>query len=301
MASPSAQADDIGARLKVPSGFSVESRGDRRPDVQDGRFDGQVRHADDGRRWSLRCRPKCRRGRIGCVSTLAEGQELAAWARMLADGTRATVCLALLDGRAWTATELAELARVSRPTISEHLNVLVSGGLLAEVRQGRHRYVRLAGPEVAELLEGLAALAPRRTEIAGSLAAASKRDAFARARTCYDHFAGRLGVALADAMTERGLIDWSDGIALTPRGRDWLDELGIVVESGRGRAAVRSCPDVTERRPHVAGAVGAALCSHALRLGWVSRIPGGRALRVTGSLHEFGLPMSVVRELRTRS
>src|SRR3954451_5134487 len=150
---------------------------------------------------------------MGCMS--AEGEELAAWARMLADATRATVCLALLDGRAWTATELARLAKVSRPTISEHLNLLVDGGLLAEVRQGRHRYVRLAGPETAELIEGLAALTPRRTETANNLAAVSKRDAFARARTCYDHLAGKLGVALTDAMTERGLVDWSDGVTLT--------------------------------------------------------------------------------------
>jgi DNA-binding transcriptional ArsR family regulator len=220
---------------------------------------------------------------------------------MLADSTRATVCLALLDERAWTATELAKLAGVSRPTISEHLNLLVDGGLLSEVRQGRHRYVKLAGPETAELLEGLAALAPRRPTAATSLAGASKRDAFARARTCYDHFAGRLGVALTDAMTERGLLDWSEGVALTPEGNAWLDELGIVVEPRRGRPAVRSCLDVTERRPHLAGAVGAAMCAHALRQGWVTRIPGGRALKVTGSVETFGLGDSVVRELLARS
>jgi DNA-binding transcriptional ArsR family regulator len=235
------------------------------------------------------------------VNTSTEGQELAAWAKMLADATRATVCLALLDGRAWTATELAKLAGVSRPTISEHLNLLVDGGLLTEVRQGRHRYVRLAGPDTAELLEGLAALAPRRTELATSLAAASKRDAFARARTCYDHFAGKLGVALTDTMTQRGLLDWSDGIALTPEGSDWLDQLGIVVEPRRGRPAVRSCLDVTERRPHLAGAVGAALCAHALRQGWVTRITGGRALKVTDSVGSFGLPVAVLRELHTRA
>jgi len=217
---------------------------------------------------------------------------------MLADATRATVCLALLDGRAWTATELARAANVSRPTISEHLNLLVDGGLLTEVRQGRHRYVKLAGPETAELLEGLAALAPRRTGTVNSLAAVSKRDAFARARTCYDHLAGKLGVALTDAMTERGLLDWSDGIALTAEGSAWLEELGVVIEPRRGRPAVRSCLDVTERRPHLAGAVGAALCRHALRQGWVSHIPGGRALKVTGSVREFGLPVGVVRELQ---
>lgn len=218
-----------------------------------------------------------------------EGAELAGWARMLADGTRATVCLALLDGRAWTATELARLAKVSRPTISEHLNLLVDGGLLTEVRQGRHRYVKLSGPDTAELIEGLAALAPRRTEVANSLSAVSRRDAFARARTCYDHLAGKLGVALADAMTERGLIDWSDGIALTPEGQAWLEDLGIELPVRRGRPAVRSCLDVTERRPHLAGAVGAALCEHAFRNGWVTRIPGGRALRVNDAVQAFGL------------
>jgi len=218
----------------------------------------------------------------------AEGEELAGWARMLADGTRATVCLALLDGRAWTASELAKVAKVSRPTISEHLNLLVGGGLLTEVRQGRHRYVKLAGPDTAELLEGLAALAPRRAEVVNSLAAVSKRDAFARARTCYDHLAGKLGVALADAMTERGLVDWSEGISLTPKGQAWLDDLGIELSTRRGRPAVRSCLDVTERRPHLAGAVGAALCEHALRHGWVTHIPGGRALKVNGAVQAFG-------------
>ncbi|WP_350279067.1 helix-turn-helix domain-containing protein [Kribbella sp. HUAS MG21] len=222
-----------------------------------------------------------------------EGAELAGWARMLADGTRATVCLALLDGRAWTATELARLAKVSRPTISEHLNLLVDGGLLTEVRQGRHRYVKLAGPDTAELIEGLAALAPRRTEVANSLSAVSRRDAFARARTCYDHLAGKLGVALAEAMTERGLIDWSDGIALTAEGQAWLEDLGIELPVRRGRPAVRSCLDVTERRPHLAGAVGAALCEHAFRNGWVSRIPGGRALKVHDAVQAFGLSSGV--------
>src|SRR3954449_4954943 len=174
---------------------------------------------------------------MGCMS--AESEELAAWARMLADGTRASVCLALLDGRAWTATELARIAKVSRPTISEHLNLLVGGGLLTEVRQGRHRYVKLAGPDTAELIEGLAALAPRRTEIANSLSAVTKRDAFARARTCYDHLAGKLGVALADVMTERGLIDWSEGIALTPEGQAWVEDLGGWGGGGRWRGGGR--------------------------------------------------------------
>jgi hypothetical protein len=102
-------------------------------------------------------------------------------------------------------------------------------------------------------------------------------------------------------MTERGLLDWSDGVALTPAGSHWLDELGIVVETRRGRPAVRTCLDVTERRPHLAGAVGAALCSHALQQGWVTRITGGRALRVTDSVGTLGLDVGVVRELLARA
>jgi len=232
------------------------------------------------------------------VSTSTEGQELAGWARLLADGTRATVCLALLDGRAWTATELAKLAGVSRPTISEHLTMLVRGGFLSEVRQGRHRYVQLAGAETAELLEGLAALTPRRTEIVRSLSAANQRDAFARARTCYDHLAGKLGVAVTDSMTDRGLLDWSEGPALTGAGTRWLAGLGISVSSARGRPPVRSCLDVTERRPHLAGTIGTALCAHALDQGWVVRIKGGRALRVTEAVESgFGLSPEMARDL----
>lgn len=230
-----------------------------------------------------------------------EGRQLALWARMLADGTRATVCLALLDGRAWTATELARLAGVSRATISEHLTLLVEGGLLSEVRQGRHRYVELAGPETARLLEELAGLTPRPAEAATGLRAVTRRAALARARTCYDHLAGRLGVAVADSMTERGLLDWSDGVTLTPAGQRWLTDLGVTVERRGARPMIRACLDLTERRPHVAGAVGAALCRHAVDHGWVRRIAGDRALRVTGSVAAFGLPDELVRDLSARS
>src|SRR5215470_11900769 len=111
----------------------------------------------------------------------AEATELAALASLLADDTRARFCLALLDGRAWTATELARHAGVAASTASGHLNLLVDGGLLAEERQGRHRYVRLASVGAAELVEGLASMAPPRPAPARSLSAASRRDALARA------------------------------------------------------------------------------------------------------------------------
>ncbi|MEU2085076.1 winged helix-turn-helix domain-containing protein [Streptomyces albus] len=213
--------------------------------------------------------------------TRTKGPDLAAVAQLLADGTRASFCLALLDGRAWTATELARHAGVAASTATEHLNALVRGNLLVEERQGRHRYVRLADAPVAELVENLAAMAPERSAPPRSLSAAGRRRALAHARTCYDHLAGTLGVAITDAMTERGLLDWEHGLRLTGAGEGWLTELGVTVPAGTRRPAVRSCLDWTERRPHLAGAVGAALCGHALGSGWILRIGTTRAVTVT--------------------
>lgn len=207
---------------------------------------------------------------------------LAGVAGLLADGTRAAFCLALLDGRAWTATELARHAGVAASTATGHLNALVRGGLFSEVRQGRHRYVRLADARVASLIESLASLAPERP--AGSvrsLSASGRKQALAFARTCYDHLAGTVGVAITDAMTERGLLDWEQGLRLTPDGADWLGGLGVTVDSGTRRPAVRSCLDWTERRPHLAGAVGAALCAHARDAAWLTPVGTTRALTLT--------------------
>lgn len=210
--------------------------------------------------------------------------QLAGFAGLLADETRAAFCLALLDGRAWTAGELARHASVAPSTATEHLHRLIAGGLLAEERQGRHRYVRLAGPEVATLIEDLSGfLAPVPTP-ARTLRAATASAALARGRTCYDHFAGRLGVALTDAMAARGLLDAANGMALTGAGRDWLTgALGVdpvALRAGR-RPLARGCLDWTERRPHLAGTAGARLCERAFDEGWVVRIGTGRAVRVT--------------------
>jgi DNA-binding transcriptional ArsR family regulator len=210
----------------------------------------------------------------------AAGSGLAAVAGLLADGTRAAFCVAMLDGRAWTAAELARHAGVAAPTATGHLNMLVDGGLLAQERQGRHRYVRIADPEAAELIEALAGRAPRTAPAPRSLTAACRDQALARGRTCYDHLAGTLGVAITGAMTGRGLLGWSRGLELTGDGAAWLAGLGITVPAGR-RPLVRSCVDWTERRPHLAGAAGAALCAHAFGAGWVTRVGGGRAVAVT--------------------
>ncbi|MEV7601896.1 winged helix-turn-helix domain-containing protein [Kitasatospora sp. NPDC089797] len=209
------------------------------------------------------------------------GVDLAAVAGLLADGTRAAFCLALLDGRAWTASELARHAGVAPSTATSHLNLLVGGGLLAEERHGRHRYLRLTDLRVVALLESLAELAPHRTAPPRTLAASGRRHALARARLCYDHLAGALGLAVTGAMVGRGLLDLGPEPELTAEGRAWLSGLGIVLPGGPRRPEVRACLDWTERRPHLGGAAGAGLCAHALAAGWLSRIGTGRALAVT--------------------
>lgn len=226
---------------------------------------------------------------------------LAALAALLADETRASFCLALLDGRAWTAGELARYASVAPSTASEHLGKLVAGGLLTEERQGRHRYLRLADERTAHLVEDLAAqAAPGDGERPRTLRAASTSSALARGRTCYDHLAGRIGIAIADAMTVRGLLRQDTGFALTDAGLGWFGELGIRLDRGTRRPLVRGCLDWTERRPHLAGTAGAALCRHALDTGWCVRIGSGRAVKATAdgerALHELlGIEPETIR------
>ncbi|MBQ0829877.1 ArsR/SmtB family transcription factor [Streptomyces tagetis] len=208
---------------------------------------------------------------------------LARLAGLIADETRATCLLALLDGRAWTAGELARHAGVAPSTLSEHLGRLVAGGLLAEERQGRHRYVRLADARIAHLVEDLAGqVAPQAAaRRAPTLGASGARSAMARGRTCYDHLAGRLGIALTDALTGRGLLRQDTGFALTDAGLGWFDDVGIRLDRTSRRPLARPCLDWTERRPHLAGVAGAALCRHALDAGWCVRIGSQRAVKVT--------------------
>ncbi|MFG2643979.1 ArsR/SmtB family transcription factor [Streptomyces sp. NPDC048370] len=209
-------------------------------------------------------------------------QDLAALASLFADETRAAFVLALLDGRAWTAGELARHARVAPSTASEHLGKLVAGGVLAEERQGRHRYVRLADSGIAHLVEDLAARAePVRKAPPPTLGAASAGRAMARGRTCYDHLAGRLGIVITEAMTARGLLRQDTGFALTDRGVAWFGERGIALAASGRRPVARGCLDWTERKPHLAGVAGAALCRHALDADWCVRIGSQRAVKVT--------------------
>ncbi|PWK90210.1 ArsR family transcriptional regulator [Lentzea atacamensis] len=202
-------------------------------------------------------------------------EALAQVAALLADKTRAAFCQALLDGRAWTANELAAHARVAPSTASEHLTRLIKGGLLVENRQGRHRYVALAGPHVAELLETMTAFAGPDPKPRG-LRAASASEAMARGRTCYDHLAGKLGIALKSGLLDLGVV--TGDLAVTEPGMVWLKELGFEPSK---RQVSRACLDWTERVPHLAGAAGAHLCEVFLERGWIRHIGTTRAVVLT--------------------
>ncbi len=219
---------------------------------------------------------------------------LARLAGLLADETRAAMCLALLDGRAWTAGELARHARVAPSTVTGHLDKLVHGGLVVQDRQGRHRYLRLAGPDAAGLVEMLSTHAGPATNPVRSLRTASASATLVAARTCYDHLAGRLGVAITEALMRRSLLDLHNGCALTDAGVGWFaTSLGIDIDALRTsrRPVALSCIDWTERRPHLAGLAGAHLCATMMTRGWLTRVPGTRAVRVTAAggaaLHEM--------------
>ena len=219
--------------------------------------------------------------------------DLAAVGTLLAEPARARMLAALGDGRALPARALAAEASVAPSTASGHLARLVDGGLLAAESRGRRRYFRLGGPDVAEALEALARVAPR--EPVRTLRQATRIDALRAARTCYDHLAGRLGTALMDALLARGVVADEH---VTEAGAERLGELGIDLDAISGRRPrFRSCLDWSERRPHAAGKLGAALTARCFELGWVERLDGTRAVRVTpagevGFADTFGLPSS---------
>ena len=211
---------------------------------------------------------------------------IAETASLIGDPARANMLTALIDGRALTAAELARAARIMPQTASGHLAKLVAAGWLAVEQQGRHRYHRLASPAVAHMLESIMALAaesgpPRRPVTTGP------RDAALRlARTCYNHLAGRVAVAVADRMVECGHLDMApDGGALTADGAVFLRDLGVDLDGaargGGGRLFCRPCLDWSERRPHIAGAVGTAFCRACFERNWIRRMEGTRAVQVT--------------------
>jgi len=211
--------------------------------------------------------------------------DLAEVGALIGDPARANILAALMDGRALTAGELAYLAGVAPQTASGHPAKLAGANLLALAKQGRHRYYRLASPLVGHMLESILAVAalqlPPRRRLPSRI-----EEQMRTARTCYDHIAGRLGVTIADALTESGhVLLAEDGGEVTPGGAAFLGEIGVelAVRKGSTRAFCRACLDWSERRPHIAGAVGAALCRRFLDIGWIERRRDTRALTITAA------------------
>jgi DNA-binding transcriptional ArsR family regulator len=198
-----------------------------------------------------------------------------ATARLFADDTRVALCVDLLDGRFRTASELADAAGVAASTASEHLGRLVDAGALDVAKQGRHRYFRLAGAEVASVLEALAVGLSTKKAAVSSLVA--KDPTLSRGRTCYDHLAGRLGIEFTEGLIASGAVtpDFSPGrVSL-------LDPLGILLPRASSRVLLRPCIDWTERQHHAAGALPAAITRRLFELNWLHRAPRGRAVDLT--------------------
>jgi DNA-binding transcriptional ArsR family regulator len=230
-------------------------------------------------------------------------------AALIADPARSAILMALMDGRAHPAGTLAYAANLSPQAASNHLAKLLDGGMVLVEIEGRHRYYRLARPEVATVLEALLSVAPPIRSLDEPRSPEARR--LRAARSCYDHLAGRLGVAIATAMEARGLLSVPANApagklyGLTEAGRAWFTDLGIAIPaSGQmHRPAARRCLDWTERRHHLAGPLGTALLARMVELGWVLRSSGSRAVTLTstgakGLRESLGLDWDAVGTVR---
>jgi DNA-binding transcriptional ArsR family regulator len=213
------------------------------------------------------------------------GPDIAMVAALVGDPARANILTALLSGRALTASELAQEAGVTPQTASSHLGKLEAGGLIEPEKQGRHRYYRLTGSDVAGVLEGLAGLAAR----AGHLRVRTgpKDPALRRARVCYDHLAGDLGVQMLDSMKKQRLIrQHKQAIELTANGERFMAK-ALQIDAGSlahpRRPLCKACLDWSERRHHLAGTLGAAMMTRFAELKWAARdpAPGSRIVNFT--------------------
>lgn len=213
---------------------------------------------------------------------MRDGPHIAGIASLIGEPARAEMLSALLADRALTATELATIAGVGKATASSHLAKLRAAGLLAVHDQGRHRYFRLADRDVAQLLESLMGVAFRTG--APRLKSSPREPALRRARVCYDHLAGELGVQAFEALLARGLFEVdATGLRITPAGLAWFAALGVDVAavSAQRRMMCKACLDWSERRHHLAGAWGAALLQRLFALGWARRVAGTRVVQFT--------------------
>ncbi|MFC4102117.1 ArsR/SmtB family transcription factor [Paenibacillus xanthanilyticus] len=219
-------------------------------------------------------------------------------AQLMGDPSRLAMLMSLLGGRALPASDLARSANISPQTASAHLAKLVAGGLLVHERYGRHKYFRLANHEVAHALEALLAISPSKPVV--SLRESDELKRMRHCRTCYDHLAGAVGVALTDRLIHLGWLKASGkDFTLTAQGADGLKAWGAETDeaAGKRRHYARQCLDWSERRPHLAGHLGAAIAKRLFELKWMERFPQGRAILVTpegmnGLDREFGLQLA---------
>lgn len=213
---------------------------------------------------------------------MKDGPNIARVAALIGDAARAEVLAALMAGQALTATELAGVAGVTKQTISAHLAKLVDAGLVAVAQQGRHRYFRLAGRDVAALLEALMGVAFRTGAV--RVRPGPREPALRKARVCYDHLAGDLGVMAFDALLAQRVLRVAAGeLQLTRQGSAWFHTHGIDVAAAAGqrRALCRQCLDWSERRHHLGGALGTALLQRVYAQGWARRAPDSRVVQFT--------------------
>jgi DNA-binding transcriptional ArsR family regulator len=213
------------------------------------------------------------------LAYLSMEPDISSLAALISEPARGRMLVALLDGRSLPATELALRAGITCQTASSHLAKLTEGRLLQVVPQGRHRYYRIANARVADLLESMARFAPRK-----ETCRLEPKSPVQIARTCYNHLAGSLGVRITDAIVGRGLLrEVGRDYQLPKKGAQWFSELGIDTGALRksGRVFARQCLDWSERRNHLAGALGSALAEHVFERGWIERVRESRAVRIT--------------------
>jgi DNA-binding transcriptional ArsR family regulator len=213
---------------------------------------------------------------------MKDGPNIARIASLLGDPARADALTALMADRALTATELSAIAGVTKQTMSAHLSKLVDARLVAVDPLGRHRYFRLADADVAGLVESLMGVAFRTGAV--RLLSSPREPALRKARICYDHLAGELGVSAFESLLAGGVFGrTADGVKLTDAGAHWFAELGIdtAALAGQRRTLCRPCMDWSERRQHLAGALGCALLSRVCELKWAKREKGSRVIRFT--------------------
>ncbi|MGG4213447.1 winged helix-turn-helix domain-containing protein [Paenibacillus sp. FSL L8-0638] len=203
-------------------------------------------------------------------------------ASLVSEPSRAAILTALLDGRFHTASELAHMAGIKPQTASFHLAKMTEAHVVTVEKQGRHRYYGIQDPEVARVMESFLSIAP--PVPIKSFKQASENEAIRLARTCYDHVAGQLGVQLMNFFMQKGILsEDQDGLHITDQGETFFTDFQIDLTKTRQkrRSFSHKCLDWSERRHHLAGALGSAILDRLFELNWIERLPTTRAIRIT--------------------